>query len=65
MTVIMSKEIFIFELLIDFVLRVPPINIFLLKNYTTTSNENDLAGKTVKLKYLLSSIYNICYHNRS
>lgn len=48
MTVIMSEEIFIFELLIDFVLRAPPINIFILKNYTTSSNENDLAGKKVK-----------------
>lgn len=46
MTVIMSKEIFIFKVLIDFVLRAPPINIFIVKNYTTTtSNENDLAWK--------------------
>lgn len=45
MTVIMSKEIFIVEVLIDFILRESLTNIFILENYTTTINDNDLVGK--------------------
>lgn len=45
MTVIMSKEIFIVEDLIDFILRESLTNIFILENYTTTINDNDLVRK--------------------
>lgn len=45
MTVIMSKEIFIVEVLIDFILRESLTNIFILENYTTTINDNDLVRK--------------------
>lgn len=45
MTLIMSKDIFIFQVLIDFILRGPPFNLFILENYTTTQNDNDLAEK--------------------
>lgn len=65
MTVTMSKEIFIFEVLIDFDLRGLHINEFILENYTTTHNGKNLVEKKVKLKYLLSSIYSTHYHNRS
>lgn len=60
MILIVLKEIFLSEVLIDYFLRGPPIDIYGLENYHP-HNDNDLGvGGEVNLKYL-SQVPFLCY----